>query len=113
MKRTLTLLTFFAALLLGFGPVRAQIAPQVPYVAGSDVSPGALNQTIAQINQAFSAYGAPVSTKTIVFTSSGTYTPTAGAKVVQVTVIGGGGGGGGAHRPRRSSIRRDPRPVRL
>ncbi|HFQ9156363.1 TPA: carbohydrate kinase, partial [Escherichia coli] len=32
---------------------------------------------------------------TLVFTSSGTYTPTPGTKRIRVTITGGGGGGGG------------------
>lgn len=41
----------------------------------------------------FSSGAGIVPTKTTVFTSSGTYTPTSGAIFVEVAVCGAGGGG--------------------
>lgn len=55
-------------------------------------SSAALNTALANINSATPS----VTVKMQVFTSSGTYTPTAGMRYCDALVVGGGGGGGGS-----------------
>lgn len=57
MKRLASFALAFMALC---GAAFAQVSPTVPYVSSSDTSPGALNQTIANVNTAFAQYGAPI-----------------------------------------------------
>jgi len=85
------------------------------YNATSMILPGALSITVAAGDSLLAVYLGSGNWRVIeytraaqaligykfigvqVFTSSGTYTPTPGTRLVRVTAIGGGGGGGGAY----------------
>lgn len=60
------------------------------------------NQLLTALNNLFPTTGRLLNVKT--FTSSGTYTPTAGTKFVVVEVQGGGGGSGGVPATGASSV---------
>lgn len=98
----------FAAKTESLGALAALVgaANQLPYFTGTDTAALAAltaagrdligKADVAAMQEYLGVSSGGRLTSVISFTSSGTYTPTAGTKKIRVRIVGGGGGGGGA-----------------